>query len=509
MKVLKYLLFFIVVNFITIATVNAAKWSDMSDNMKSSYKIYADTDKVDKISEVCAYTQANKDNEDGRYDSHYLFIYDDGTASIGWSGSGCERTNNGHCADGYKKKNSTMQRGVRNWSKNSSYTNNGLISNLTDSNDAYKAYESSKTCPSFMGKHINWQSNSFYLSIGSRSGDFDNVKSWAQKDKQLLEMGTKNDYYYNFPLVSEELPNITEDLTCKYEYDEKEIFSLKITDNGAMSSTKIGSKLYDGGDDWDVKDIKISTSMRSMVYLSAIEENKCPGVVIGCLHYQFAFFDTNNRDIQLTGDQTIEYDDYCKGNKQLSFKCVGDNCSEKAICLLYDELRDELNTILDEYKAAEGISAKTKVLNTYNKKKDIFNSFCKSTLANMDYTEGTCVSQCIEGNHELAVMETSAGMRSPVEKIKCNIGETVLTMVYNILKWFKYIAPAIVIILSILDFIKAIAAQSDDDMKKAQGKFVKRLIVAALLFLLPLIINFMLKTFGMYSEQCDITDLFS
>ena len=46
-------------------------------------------------------------------------------------------------------------------------------------------------------------------------------------------------------------------------------------------------------------------------------------------------------------------------------------------------------------------------------------------------------------------------------------------------------------------------------MKKAQGKFVKRLIVAALLFLLPFIINFMLKTFGMYNSKCDVNNLFS
>ena len=66
----------------------------------------------------------------------------------------------------------------------------------------------------------------------------------------------------------------------------------------------------------------------------------------------------------------------------------------------------------------------------------------------------------------------------------------------------------LVTILSMLDFIKAIASQSDDEMKKAQGKFVKRLIVAALLFLLPFIINFVLKTFGFYNSKCDITDLF-
>ena len=82
-------------------------------------------------------------------------------------------------------------------------------------------------------------------------------------------------------------------------------------------------------------------------------------------------------------------------------------------------------------------------------------------------------------------------------------------MVYNVLKWAKYIAPALVIILSMLDFIKAIASQSDDEMKKAQGKFVKRLIVAALLFLLPFIINFMLKTFGIYNSKRDVNNLFS
>ena len=49
--------------------------------------------------------------------------------------------------------------------------------------------------------------------------------------------------------------------------------------------------------------------------------------------------------------------------------------------------------------------------------------------------------------------------------------------------------------------------KNDDDMKKAQSKFVKRLIVAALLFLLPLIINFVLQTFGFYNSGCDITDL--
>ena len=127
----------------------------------------------------------------------------------------------------------------------------------------------------------------------------------------------------------------------------------------------------------------------------------------------------------------------------------------------------------------------------------------------MNYNEGNCVSKCVKLNKEIATLEKDNNLRSDYDdSTKCGSVTSIISMVYNVLKWVKYILPALVIILTMLDFIKAIAAQNDDDMKKAQGKFVKRLIVAALLFLLPLIINFVLQTFGFYDSNCDITDLF-
>ena len=147
-------------------------------------------------------------------------------------------------------------------------------------------------------------------------------------------------------------------------------------------------------------------------------------------------------------------------------------------------------------------------MNQYNRAKDRYNAICVSILKYRNFTAGTCTDECVRIAQNIAELETDHGLRSAYGKEKCNIGEQVVAMVYNVLKWAKYIAPILVIILTILDFIKALAAQNDDDMKKAQGKFIKRLIVAALLFLLPLIINFALKTFGFYSSSCDITDLF-
>ena len=59
----------------------------------------------------------------------------------------------------------------------------------------------------------------------------------------------------------------------------------------------------------------------------------------------------------------------------------------------------------------------------------------------------------------------------------------------NILKIFvnvvKFIVPIILIVMGSLDFIQAIFAQDDGAMKKAQGKFIKRVIIAVIIFLVP------------------------
>ena len=65
----------------------------------------------------------------------------------------------------------------------------------------------------------------------------------------------------------------------------------------------------------------------------------------------------------------------------------------------------------------------------------------------------------------------------------------------------------VVILLGIIDFIKAIVSEKDDEMKKAQGHFVKRLIAAALIFIIPFIIEFILNKMGFAANGCGIIDL--
>lgn len=62
----------------------------------------------------------------------------------------------------------------------------------------------------------------------------------------------------------------------------------------------------------------------------------------------------------------------------------------------------------------------------------------------------------------------------------------------GIFKIFKIVAPILVIVLSIYDFIKAIAGKVDGEMKKVFMKLLKRLAFAMILFFLPNILDFFL-----------------
>lgn len=57
----------------------------------------------------------------------------------------------------------------------------------------------------------------------------------------------------------------------------------------------------------------------------------------------------------------------------------------------------------------------------------------------------------------------------------------------------KIVVPILVIVFSSLDFAKAIFGGSDDDVKKSQVKFAKRLVVAFVFFLLPTLMAFAME----------------
>ena len=58
------------------------------------------------------------------------------------------------------------------------------------------------------------------------------------------------------------------------------------------------------------------------------------------------------------------------------------------------------------------------------------------------------------------------------------------------------LVPIILIVLGSLDFATAIFSSDENNMKKAQGKFIKRIIIAVCIFLIPVILHQLLLIAG-------------
>lgn len=62
-------------------------------------------------------------------------------------------------------------------------------------------------------------------------------------------------------------------------------------------------------------------------------------------------------------------------------------------------------------------------------------------------------------------------------------------MINDILTYPRIIVPALVIGFGILDFTKAVTSSKEEEMKKAQTTFIKRVLIGITIFFVPLIIN--------------------
>ena len=67
-----------------------------------------------------------------------------------------------------------------------------------------------------------------------------------------------------------------------------------------------------------------------------------------------------------------------------------------------------------------------------------------------------------------------------------------------ILNIIKYVAIAALLVLSTVDFIKALVSNDKDAIKKATMTTAKRFIFVVILFFLPIVVDFIMRLFGAY-----------
>lgn len=78
-------------------------------------------------------------------------------------------------------------------------------------------------------------------------------------------------------------------------------------------------------------------------------------------------------------------------------------------------------------------------------------------------------------------------------------------LLQKVLNYIRIIAPTLVIVLSSIDFTKAVITSDEEDMKKVQKKLITRLVLCVVLFFIPSLIELLLNVFGIISVTEDIT----
>lgn len=110
----------------------------------------------------------------------------------------------------------------------------------------------------------------------------------------------------------------------------------------------------------------------------------------------------------------------------------------------------------------------------------------KQTTANnyfAEYIEEGLITQDKNGNltcNELYSNELFGDKNNP---------DSISYMINQALQYVRIIVPILIILLGTIDFAKAVIAGKEDNMKKAQSTFVKRLVAGVAVFFIPLLVN--------------------
>ena len=178
---------------------------------------------------------------------------------------------------------------------------------------------------------------------------------------------------------------------------------------------------------------------------------------------------------------------YCESNKD--YKCLNVSYMNN---VLYDDIKAYLNqkagysgnlTFLD--------LGNLNVLDNYTKK------FLNAIAYLNKYSDSTDLDENIKKNElpELKRNMASLGeIRDIYIVIDCDdlISEQLQEKIGNYYNFFKILISLSLIAFGLLDFGKAIFESDEKKMNEAKTKFIKRIIVVVILFLIPLFVKFML-----------------
>ena len=82
-----------------------------------------------------------------------------------------------------------------------------------------------------------------------------------------------------------------------------------------------------------------------------------------------------------------------------------------------------------------------------------------------------------------------------------NDEESLAYLINKVLMYVRIIVPILIIVLGMIDLAKAVIASKEDEMRKAQKTFVKRLIIGVVVFFVPVLVNLLMSFADMIWEN--------
>ncbi len=84
--------------------------------------------------------------------------------------------------------------------------------------------------------------------------------------------------------------------------------------------------------------------------------------------------------------------------------------------------------------------------------------------------------------------------------------ETIAVVIRSIVTIIKIVVPILLIIWGMLDLGKAVIAQKEDEIKKGQQTFIKRIIAAAIVFFIVVIVQVIVGIVATDKDQANVKD---
>lgn len=117
---------------------------------------------------------------------------------------------------------------------------------------------------------------------------------------------------------------------------------------------------------------------------------------------------------------------------------------------------------------------------------------------NITIVSVTNINNVVISNNLTQIMNCS-GQNAVLGNV--NDPDSVAWLLQKLLDYTRVIGPFLVLVLSSIDYVKAILMSDDDSLNKAHKKLITRLLLAGSLFVLPTLVGVLLNVLGFTSHE--------